>query len=84
MKFNEQLNANGNRNRILEMHEGGCGPNTISGFLKDHNVNISATDVSAIIRTSPELAKPAIPKKAVRALIRQMHQEEQYAQAFPA
>lgn len=84
MKLNEQLNANGNKNRILEMHEGGCGPNTISGFLKDRNIIISASDVSVIIRTAPELVKRAIPKKAVRAVIQQQRQEQQFDHAVLA
>lgn len=70
MSVREQLNRAGNMNRIMEMHEGGCGPNQIAGAFMDHGIQITATQVINVVETYEALGAKALPKAVAKAAIR--------------
>jgi hypothetical protein len=56
-------------NRIIEMHEGGCGLHQIIGVFRDDGIRISETVVSGVIQGYEPLGKKALSKAAAKAAI---------------
>lgn len=70
MSVRKHLIRAGNMNRIMEMHEGGCGPNQIAGAFLDHGIQITAVQVKNVIETYEALGAKALPKAVAKAAIR--------------
>ena len=73
MKLNETLALVGNTNRCDEMQADGVGYNAMSGLCKDNGIDdVSAKDLEIYHTTSKKLRTKAIPKKASKALGKQV------------
>lgn len=65
----EHITYISNLNRMLEMDQGGCGENQISGCFKDNGIPIEPPQVRAVIDSHKALCSKKLPKSESRKAI---------------
>lgn len=70
MGIRQMIVRNGNENRIMELHEGGCGVNQISGIFLDYGIKVAPMHIAGVIGSHEALCSKALPKSVVKAAIR--------------
>lgn len=63
------INYMANVNRILEMHQGGCGVNQISGVFKDEGIAVEPHQVKSTIDSHDAMCSKALPKAVAQNAI---------------
>lgn len=74
----EHITYMSNLNRMLEMQQGGCGVNQISGCFKDNGISIEPHQVQAHLDAHRALCSTRLPKSESRQAIQNNAQNKPF------
>ena len=67
-----------NLNRMLEMHQGGCGVNQIAGVFQDNNIALESHQVKSILESHFPLCSKSLPKEVAQNAIKNNAQNKPF------